>query len=244
MVATDQAPPAAGATRRTALIGGAACVAGVAALALIPRRRDADAIRRPLARLVPTRLGPWDSHPDAAIVLPDTEVADALYDMTLSRTYTAPGEPPLMLVIAHGGAQSTSWSVHRPETCYAAAGFAIADQHDTAWPIGAGRRVPGRLMTATRDDRIEQVGYWRRIADAFPVTMGEERVIALRRRLAGYIPDGVLVRMSAITADAALAQAAIARFARALAQECPADGAALLLGSLSVAPRTGAARGR
>ena len=106
-----------------------------------------------------------------------------------------------MLSIAHGGAQSMSMTLHRPETCYAAAGFAISELGEAQWPAATGGPLPGRVMTARREDRTEQIGYWRRISNAFPTTrLGELRVIA-GRNFAGAIPDGVLVRFSVIDAQ-------------------------------------------
>lgn len=221
-------------TRRTALIGGAALLSGGAALAMTSRERDGDAYGARLATLVPLTLGPWHRRTGPEIILPDdVETADPFYDKTLSRTYAAPGRPDVMLVIAHGGAQSTSWNVHRPETCYDAAGFTLNAARDAAWPIGGGRSVPGRLVTMTRAQRVEQIGYWRRIADGFPATSGEERVLTLRRRLVGHAPDGVLVRMSVLTTDVALATATIAGFATALVHASAAEARRLMLGSLS-----------
>ncbi|MES2754574.1 MAG: exosortase C-terminal domain/associated protein EpsI [Pseudomonadota bacterium] len=230
-----------GISRRTLLIGAGGALAGGTALALTPRIRDGDALRQPLDALVPNALGGWRGFSDAAIILPDAPVADRTYDATLSRRYSGAGLPDVMLVIAHGGAQSTSWSVHRPEGCYAAAGFAIRDDRDTGWTLADGGVVPGRFMTASRDERIEQVGYWRRVADGFPADR-EESLAVLRYRLAGRIPDGILVRMSIITDDAARARTAIAAFARQLIQGCGTDARRLLLGPLSAVPETAGGR--
>lgn len=217
-------------SRRAVLVGGAMLMAGGAGIAVRPREREQVAEGTPLAELVPETIGGWRVGSDEGVILPEADVPDQLYDAVLARFYTAPDLPAVMLSIAHGGAQSMSMTLHRPETCYEAAGFSISELGEAQWPSAAGGPLPGRVMTARREDRTEQVGYWRRISDAFPTTrLGELRVIA-GRNFAGVIPDGVLVRFSVIDTDQARGREWIARFAAALTGALDPAGRALLLG--------------
>ena len=216
-------------SRRGLLIGGAMMLAGGAGVAAQPRRRERIRSDAPLAVLVPETLGAWRTGMDGGVILPEADGPDLLYDAVLARSYVGTDLPPIMLSIAHGGAQSMSITLHRPETCYAAAGFAISGLREVMWEVD-GTTVPGRVMSARRQDRTEQVGYWRRISSAFPTTrLAEFRVIA-QRNIAGVIPDGVLVRISTIDEDVARGQRSIARFAVALTAALDPAGRALLLG--------------
>ena len=217
-------------SRRAFLAGGAMALAGGAGIAAQPRRLEQMNSGVPLAGLVPETIGGWRVDSEEGVVLPEADVPDQLYDAVLARSYAGSDLPAIMLSIAHGGAQSMSMTLHRPETCYAAAGFTVVALGEASWPIAAGAALPGRVMTARREDRTEQVGYWRRISDAFPTSrLGELRVIAARN-IAGVIPDGVLVRFSTVDADAARGRRAIAGFATALSAALDPAGRALLLG--------------
>lgn len=234
----------AGSGRRLFLTGALLAAGGGLAFAAQPRHFDRVALRTSLARLIPRRLGQWRFVSENGLILPDGEdVPDQLYDAVVARVYTAPNMPPMMLTIAYGGAQTGSWSIHRPESCYPASGFQVTTDRDADIPVGGRARVPMRFLTATRQDRIEQIGYWRRVSDAFPVTVTEERLVLLRRSLAGVVPDGVLVRISTLGLDVARAQAEIARFAGALAGGCGPGARTLLLGPTIAAaiPRTASA---
>lgn len=224
-------------SRRAVLVGGAMALAGGAGVAAQPRRRERIEAGVPMARLVPQAVGDWRVASEEGVILPEADAPDQLYDAVLARHYAGPGLPGIMLSIAHGGAQSMSMTLHRPETCYAAAGFVISELRETVWRVG--RDVPGRVMSTQRQERFEQVGYWRRISNAFPTTrLSELRVIAARN-VAGVIPDGVIVRFSTIDEDAARGRRSLARFTAALSHALAPAGRALLLGeagSSAIAP--------
>jgi EpsI family protein len=224
-------------TRRSALIAAAfASTAGIAA-AVTPHRHEAMIGGARLTEVVPHSVGPWRSTPGGSIILPETDEPSNFYDQVLTRTYTASGLPGIMLLIAYGAAQSGMMKVHRPEVCYASAGFAIKDFDHVAVPLGHNGSIPASAFLAKREDRDEQVLYWTRISNRFPTSLTAQRVIVLERGLSGVIPDGVLVRFSTLGA-APNGRAAVIRFAQALVDTANRAEASLLVGGPSLMAQT------
>ena len=226
-----------GPTRRAAMIGGLLVVAGAGAIAAQPRSFERRRLQIPLDTLIPRAIGGWHVDGTTGLILPEADTLDeTLYDDQLSRNYAGPGLPAMMLLIAHGvGGFATGVGVHRPETCYPAAGFTISATRDIILPVAAKARVPARFLTAVRSERQEQIGYWRRISNDFPVSARQEQMLILRRNLVGVIPDGVLVRISTVDPDRDRAGEAIARFATALISACGAEARQILLGGPTAA---------
>jgi hypothetical protein len=79
-----------------------------------------------------------------------------------------------------------------------------------------------------REDRVESVLYWTRIAGFFPRTLTAQRLAMLKLGLEGVIPDGVLVRISAL-GDSQVTPT-LAQFADDLVRQSGAQARALLLG--------------
>ena len=183
---------------RRHLIIGSACLgtAGVAAV-LTPRRHEAIAGSAKLGDIVPRQVAGWASQPSSALILPETEQPDSVYDQVLTRTYFAPGSPAIMLLIAYGAAQSGLMKVHRPEVCYASSGFSVGPISPADVSVG-GQTVAAETFAAHRQDRAEQVVYWTRVSNGFPRDLTAERWLVLVRGAQGLIPDGILVRASVL----------------------------------------------
>lgn len=231
-------------TRRSVLIGGALLATAGIAVAAQPRRIERRDGGRSLDALIPRTVGEWIALDASDVVLPTGEVAEKLYDDVLSRTYVAPGAPAIMLCVAYGGALSPALTVHRPETCYRAAGFEIRDAVPFGWPIVPGLAIPARSMTGVRGQRVERVDYWRRISNGFPDGEGEERLVFLRRAFAGAVPDGLLLRVSNIDDDPGRASRANHAFGAALVAACDPTGRELLIGDIDAARMAATARDR
>ncbi len=185
-------------SRRALMLGlGAAGAAGAAAL-LTPRHYEPGLNRVHLDDLVPNAVGPWQAEPTGAFILPADGSVSNFYDQVITRRFTAPNSPDIMLLIAHGAAQSGLMRVHRPEICYGAAGFKILDLHSLDLPVGPHRSIAAQTFVGVRDDRVENVLYWTRIDRFFPRNLMDQRVTMLKLGLQGLIPDGVLVRISAL----------------------------------------------
>lgn len=213
--------------RRDFLIGGV-CMAGLAMAEYLRPRRTVSLIGdAKLGALVPRAFGNWTAHDGGDMVIPKTEgtLADKLYTDQVSRTYRpARGDgPTIMLLIAYGAAQSDLLQLHRPESCYPAIGFRIAERRLEQLPLSAGARLPTVALTAVSDLRTEDIVYWARLGEYLPQTAGEQRDDRLRAAMQGYVGDGVLVRASAIRGAAApmhgIINAFLADMVRAMAPE-------------------------
>lgn len=153
--------------------------------------------------------------PAEASLGPGEAVAYRAYADDLGRLVT--------LVAAYGPPLGDSVRLHRPETCYAAQGFAIA-----ARAVSAAAGIPVVNLDVESPARREAVTYWLREGEAFTVRAGDSQ---WRRLLRGFAaaPDGALVRVSTIGAERPqfdLNREFIEDFAAAL----PADARRLLLG--------------
>ncbi|MFW2830600.1 exosortase-associated protein EpsI, V-type [Sphingomonas sp. ID0503] len=181
--------------------------------------------------VIPTQIGPWVFETKSGLVLPPPDqLADQLYDQVMTRTYQSVTELPIMLLIAYGGSQDGMLTLHRPETCYPASGYSLSDVQKLSVPVPTGGTIPGRFFTGAARERTEQVLYWTRIGEHFPGDWAEQRWVLAADNLKGLIPDGVLVRMSTITNDAAQAQATLTKFIQMLVASSPKLGRRLLLG--------------
>lgn len=151
---------------------------------------------------VPRSFGNWVEYPGGNVVAPTTpgSLADRLYSATVSRIFVNPNEdhPPVMFLAAYGGEQSDLLQLHRPEACYPAVGFRIAQREFGLMRLAGGAAVPTVLLTAEAEDRQEDIVYWTRLGEDLPRTASEQRSDRLKAAMAGVIGDGILVRASTI----------------------------------------------
>lgn len=221
-----------GLSRRDLLIGGACLAAAGTAYARTPRRRLASIGKGQLEKLAPDVIGPWRYETASGVVLPPPdELARLLYDQQVARTYSSETDLPIMLVMAYGSSQGGMLQVHRPEICYPASGFRLSRTRTQPLDIGGGHSVPMRAFTASNDLRTEQVIYWTRIGNALPTSWTGQRIAIMESNLAGEVPDGLLVRVSAVDTNAGAAAAALGRFVRTLLAEVGPNGRRQLLGT-------------
>lgn len=228
------APLQAKVSRRSLMIGGAMALTAGVAHELRPRSVDAaDAIK--IGPLIPSAIGPWRFvGSDGMVVARPEEEEDGPsdgYDQLVTRVYAANGLPTVMLLLAYGGAQGGGLQLHRPETCYPGQGFKLSKHEDL--DLNFGRREPlvhARRFTATRDERIERLIYWTRIASQFPRNTAEEYTAILRSALTGSVADGLLVRMSTISDDIAGSDRALDQFAHELLAAAPQAARKMLIG--------------
>ena len=204
--------------------------AAIAASTLKPVRAEGPGID--LEEVVPATFGDWHIDPAVVPVPPSADVQaklDRLYSQVVNRAYVNDAGEMVMLTIAYGGDQSDALKAHRQEKCYSAQGFDVrALEHGRLET--AGRSIPVTRMVAVRGDRVEPVTYW--------FTMGERvvlgRVERLRAQLAsglrGHMMDGMLVRVSSLSPDAAGAFATQRSFATSLFSAMPAAAATRFVG--------------
>lgn len=219
-------------SRREVLLGGALLATAGVTYALMPRTPVVALPEGGLAKAIPERVGPWRHADGAGFVLPpsDEQAAALIYEEQLTRGYDNGVDPPVMLLIAYDRMQSGLLQIHRPESCYPGSGFTISETQPVAAPLAPGLGVPANFLTATRGERVEQLLYWTRLGDAFPRDWHDQRRSIASQNLRGYVPDGVLVRMSVITPDAEFGLRHLARFAEALFANSATAGRRLLAG--------------
>lgn len=212
--------------RRAVVVAGLMAASFAGAAAWRPTTKMAD--QRPkvdLEKIFPKAFGDWrvDDRIPVQLVSPDTQaVLDKIYNQTLSRTYVGPRGERIMLSVAYGGDQSDGTRAHRPEVCYPAQGFQVAAMRKSE--IDASVRVlPVRQLVATLGGRIEPITYWTVVGERIALTGTEQKLAQLAYSVRGFIPDGLLVRVSNIApageAAFALHQAFIAQLALALSRD-------------------------
>jgi exosortase B len=171
-----------------------------------------------LEQVIPARFGDWQLDPQVMPIAPTLDVQaklDRIYRQVVSRTYVNSAGERIMLTVAHGGDQSDALKAHRQEKCYEAQGFTIAGlEHGTL--TAARREIPVTRMVAVRGERVEPVTYWFTMGDRVVLGRGERLRVQVESGLAGRIPDGMLVRVSSISADPGDAFAAQQDFATAI----------------------------
>jgi EpsI family protein len=218
-------------SRRDLLFGGLAAATAATAFARTPRTKLRMIGDGQLEHIVPRDLGGWQDNATGGLVLPPPDqLAQLLYDQQVTRTYVAQDKLPVMMLMAYGSSQGGMLQIHRPEVCYPASGFRLSETRELMWQYAPGRSIPVRRFSARSDTRVEHVLYWTRIGNFLPVSWVEQRVAVMRNSLTGYIPDGLLVRMSVVSENADQAQQMIDAFARTMLERIGPGGRAKLIG--------------
>jgi EpsI family protein len=136
-------------------------------------------------------------------VAPEREnsLSRQLYSQSVARLYARGDDAFAMLLIAYGDTQSDTLQLHRPEVCYPAFGMEITENRPVHIAVAPQISIPGRDLVAINAERQEFITYWTRIGQALPTSGSEQRAAKLRNAMAGFIPDGVLTRVSTIADD-------------------------------------------
>jgi EpsI family protein len=224
--------------RRALLLSG--CMLGLSALAAAARHRASQgqsAEPPKLAQNIPQIFGAWKVlDAPAQIINPQTQqVLDAIYSEIVARTYVNNQGYAVMLSVAYGNDQRGGLEAHRPEVCYPAQGFTVHAQGDASIDTSQGPLAVRQLRTSL-GARIEPVMYWFAMADTVNATAFDKRMVQLRTTLTGAIPDGILLRVSSIDADAARAWRTQTTFVSALLDAMNVTTRARVLGRPSVLP--------
>lgn len=216
-----QEPRSSALSRRNLLIGGILLSASGIAFARQPEIAAAPVDGKVFQSLVPKRFGMWQATESGDVLLPPPDtLRDRLYDNLVTRSYTASGQNPVMLLLAYNNAQDGVLQVHRPEVCYPVGGFKLSETREIPFRDGS-RIIPANFFTAVGPDRVEQVAYYTRLGQAYPRTWAEQRLAVMRANLAGDIPDGMLMRVSLLGRNPASAQAELEQFASSFMAAAP-----------------------
>ena len=218
--------------RRRFLVGGAALATAAAAVAAEPRRGASTLADGELAQLIPLQVAERQGLDDPSVV-PERVDGSGATGQTVSRRYTTASGPAIMLVATYHGSRSPELRVHRPETCYAVAGFSVGSVHAARIPMGAEHALPAVAFLAQRGDRRERVLYWTRVGAEFPQTLESQRLAFVRQALEGYRADGLLMRLSVIEEAWVGNSACLASFGAALLRAVSPPARRLLAGPLT-----------
>lgn len=181
-------------------------VAVALSAAITPTERMADLNKNlKLESAIPKAFGDWElvSHQGAGVVNPQqAELIESLYSQTLTRTYRNSRGDYIMLSIAYGGEQAGEIELHRPEVCYVAQGFSLKPNgtSSVALPNHQGT-LPLQRLLARQGRRIEPITYWMRVGDYVLASGSGQQLARVRHGLRGWVPDGVLFRVSSIGSD-------------------------------------------
>jgi EpsI family protein len=190
-----------------------------------------------LEKAIPVKFGAWTARPNTGLVTPtdDTEYVEAddketrVYSKELGRGYTDDHGHLIMLLIAYGPVQNHRLKAHRPEFCYAAAGFQIKDKTDTTLML-AGRQIRMTRLVTERESRFEPVTYWLRTGEDVAAGIVDQQLIRLKYALRGVIPDGALVRVSTVGIPAEQSYEIQDKFLQDLLSSLNLDAKRFLLG--------------
>lgn len=173
---------------------------------LMPRKHWADKLGNPkYADLIPKSFGHWQEIPGAAatVVNPvQEENLMRLYSETVARTYLhRPTGRTVMLSVAYGKDQSTDTQIHPPESCYGAQGFRVDEKNLYDMPTRYGTIKLVQLRTRMGHHRKEPVTYFIRVGETIARGSKERNIARLRSAISGYLIDGLLFRVSEISAN-------------------------------------------
>lgn len=215
---------------RMLLVGMVLIAAAGLAIAMKPATVKRDASLS-LDAIVPRQFGDWKIDPLMVPVPPSPDVQanlDMLYDQIIGRTYVNSHGQRMMLSMAYGGNQTDTLKAHRQEVCYAAQGFQIKNLTHATLQIGQAT-LPVSKFLAANGRRQEPVTYWFTMGNQVVLGRFERLMVQLRYGLSGEIPDGMLVRISNLSADEPASYAQHASFARdLLAAMNPRDSSRLV----------------
>jgi EpsI family protein len=217
--------------RRNFLLGAAMCAASGIAIARQPQPDNPRITPERFEALVPKRFAGWRFHDASGIVLPPADaLSEQIYNNLVTRTYIGPQGQAVMLLLAYSNVQDGTVQLHRPEVCYPAGGFTLSPVRRVEMADDRGHELPISLFSASSFDRNEQVLYWTRLGNDFPLSWAGQRLSVIRANIGGEIPDGLLGRVSMMAPDMADARPVLEQFLRELLAAMTPAGRALLLG--------------
>jgi EpsI family protein len=168
-----------------------------------------------LEMIIPRAFGDWHAEKENPVQMVDPqqqELIDKIYTQTLSRTYVNNRGYRIMLSIAYGDDQRDSMQLHYPEVCYPAQGFSLKGKEKGTLTTENGLIPVTRILT-NLGQRNEPVTYWTTVGDQVFQGGIEKKLVEIGYGLNGKIPDGLLVRISSIDAEAPHAFSVQAQFA-------------------------------
>ena len=160
-----------------------------------------------LELIIPKAFGDWRhlEQSSGQVINPQqTALLASLYSQTLSRSYVNPQGAVIMLSIAYGENQSDGLALHYPDICYPAQGFNVTSSQrvNVSTPLGS---IPASRLSTELGRRKEPLTYWSTIGNKAVQGGTQRKLEQMRYGFHGQIPDGLIFRVSTISADAPLA---------------------------------------
>ncbi len=181
---------------------------------------------------IPHAFGEWKPVPGLQAVRPPPDGLEAeIYNQEVSRAFVDKEGHVIMLMIAYGESQSDRLQLHHPEVCYTAQGFRVTRPVTSQfeWSASAPPIVLTRLV-ATREERTEPISYWMRIGYDVTNSNFARNALKLEYGLRGWIPDGVLFRVSTLNVAPEASFKIQDQFIRDLLNAVPADTRTFMVG--------------
>lgn len=172
-----------------------------------------------LNRILPLEIPNWRevTADKSNIVNPEvSEVLSSTYDQILTKIYVDGRRIPIMLSIAYGANQIEKDTLHFPEVCYPAQGFYMLQKsavHLLSTPFGS---LYVRQFVAEKPGRIENVSYWAMIGRKNVTDPWHLKAVQIKYGLQGYLPDGLIFRVSSVGPDTEMAFKLQAEFIQSL----------------------------
>jgi EpsI family protein len=157
-----------------------------------------------LESAIPRHFQGWhvDQTQLARVVNPQqAELLQSLYSQNLTRVYINDNGQHIMLSISYGDKQGGSLELHRPEVCYVAQGASIETRGISLLELsGAPKAIVLTRLTAQHRGGNEPISYWMRVGDDMMASGLSQQFSRIKHGLNGWIPDGLLFRVSSISA--------------------------------------------
>jgi len=225
---------------RKAFITWLACalmtISSLLAYSLTPRTLLADTLPAiQLDKDFPASFGEWHLDPRADLSIPNPQiegVIKSIYTDTLSRVYLNKEGRAIYLSVAYGRNQSDGQALHYPEVCYPAQGFVIANRKKSIINIDS-TDVPVKLLIAERGPLTEPITYWATVGSKIILSGTQHKIAQLSYGFRGFIPDGMIIRVSSIGTVSAAEYAFQRQFLEDLVRNMTADARYRIMGDIA-----------
>jgi EpsI family protein len=155
-----------------------------------------------LETIIPVQFSGWrvdESQANAVVNPQQLDLLKVLYSQNLGRVYVNERGQRIMLSIAYGAAQEGALELHRPEVCYVAQGASIERQLPSPLiSIEANQPIELQHLVATNPRYREPITYWMRVGNEVMPSGSGQQLSRVRQGLKGWVPDGILFRVSSI----------------------------------------------
>ncbi len=180
----------------------------------------------------PRAFGEWSELPGVQAVKPPADGLEAtIYNQELARAYVDKDGHAVMLMVAYGESQSDRLQLHHPEICYTAQGFRVTKPATAPFQWSPTEKpIPLTRLVATREGRTEPIVYWMRIGYDVTNSNWARNRLKLEYGLRGWIPDGVLYRVSTLGVPENISLQVQEKFIRDLLNAVPPDTRAFMIG--------------